>query len=171
MVHRGQKFLQNIGKPDFQTGCIDAGVAADVFVLQEVFVNEQLHPVPMVVHQPKNTDGARVDVQQLRHMFFVRKGQPGAAQLGGERFRAEFFCVGHQKQVKNRLLPVAEKQIFAHPGAECFVHILAGFHSHGGDVIYAGIGNFYFIQKSVGSKFPFLPGAGERIVFHKQTTL
>ena len=81
MIHRRQDPVHQIIGTKPQAGGVDAGVAAEVFTLQHILINKQLHLLFPVVHQPQNADGAGGDVQQPLHMLRAGKGKAGGADL------------------------------------------------------------------------------------------
>lgn len=66
-----------------QAGSIDAGVAAHIFAVQHIFVDQKLHMVFGIVHQAQHTDRAGSDIKELFHIFRLGKGQARGVDLGG----------------------------------------------------------------------------------------
>ena len=113
MIHRRQDPVHQIVGTKPQAGGVDAGVAAEVFTLQHILVDEQLHLIFRIVHQPQHTDGAGGNVQQSLHMFRTGEGQAGGADLLAQYAGFELLVTGDHQQIKFRLLPVAQQQILA----------------------------------------------------------
>ena len=55
MVDCGEDFIQKIPGFDPQGGSVDTGMAAEFFRTEQFLVDEQLHPVVVIVHQTQNT--------------------------------------------------------------------------------------------------------------------
>ena len=70
--------------PKPETGGVDAGVAADIFAVQYICVDQKLNPVVLVVHKAKDAEGSRSDVQKGFHIFRTGKRESGRADLLGK---------------------------------------------------------------------------------------
>ena len=109
MSHGGNDFLHQILGAQSQAGGIDAGMAAKVFTLQHIFINQKLHPLFVVIHKSQNTDRAGGDIQKLLHVRCVRKGKAGRADLLGKNAGFEGFAAGDHQQIKVRTLAIAQQ--------------------------------------------------------------
>ena len=86
MSHSGNDLFHQVLCPDLQAGCVDAGVTSEPFILQHILVDQKLHFILVVVHQPHDTHRSRRDVQISLHILRLGKGQAGGADLGGQIF-------------------------------------------------------------------------------------
>jgi len=146
MPHGGDDLIYQVFRAQPQAGGVDTGVAADVFALENILIDQKLHMVFLVVHQAQNAQGAGSDVQKLLHIFRGRKGQPGGADLLGKILGLEGLVSGHQKQVERGALPVAEHQVLADGGLQCLIDSGAGLHGHGCLMVDALIGDSQSVQ-------------------------
>ena len=92
-------------------------------------------------------------LQIVPHVAAVGKGQPGAAQLGGEKFGLEGLVPGHQQQVEIGLLPVAQKQVLADVSAQHLFHLMAELDGVGAVVVHPDVWNIQLLQPVVDGKF------------------
>ena len=86
MAHGRNQLCQHILSSQPQTGCVDTGVTANKFSPQHIFVNKQLDPVVLIVHQTENAQRAGRNVQKLLHIFAGGEREPGGADLLREFF-------------------------------------------------------------------------------------
>ena len=135
MPQGGDEYLQHVPGGQPQGGGVDTGVAAEVLRLQQVPVDEQVYLLFPVIHQPQKGQGAGGDVQEGFHGLTGGKGQPGGANLLGQLGGFEGLVPGNQEKIKFRLLPVAKEQILAQGRTEGLVHLPAGLHGHGLDMV------------------------------------
>ena len=75
-----------------------------------------------VKEQLQGGDGAGDGIQIVPHMVRAGEGQPGTAQQGGQVLGFEGLVPRHHQQIEVGLLPVAQKQVFAHMDPQCLVH-------------------------------------------------
>lgn len=54
MIDVWQKFFQDIGSPDFDTGGIDTGVAAQIFLGRQFTINKQADMVVGIIHESQD---------------------------------------------------------------------------------------------------------------------
>ena len=113
MVDSVEVGAEDVGHFHAHGGRVDAGMAAEVFGVQNVFVHDEADVVLCVVHEAHDADRARFDVEVLLHELGVREGQAGDAQLAGDLLRLELFVVLDHQQVELRLLAVAQEQVLA----------------------------------------------------------
>ena len=67
MVDGGQNGFHQVFCAQAQAGSIDAGVAAHIFTVQHIFIDQKLHMVFGIVHQAQHTDRAgRRQARQYR---------------------------------------------------------------------------------------------------------
>lgn len=83
MVDGGQNGFHQVFCAQAQAGSIDAGVAAHIFAVQHIFIDQKLHMVFGIVHQAQHTDRAGSDIKELFHIFRLGKGQARGVDLGG----------------------------------------------------------------------------------------
>ena len=62
----GRKHLfDQIRRPHAEAGGIDAGVAPEIFTVQHLFIDQQLHLMLRIVHQSQHTDRAGGDIRNF----------------------------------------------------------------------------------------------------------
>ena len=81
MVCIWQKFVQNIIGRQCQTGGVDAWVAADELILEQVSVDQKLDTAFRVVHRSEHAYRALSDIEILLHMLGASEAQTGRAYL------------------------------------------------------------------------------------------
>lgn len=73
MFHGGKHLFDQIRRPHAEAGGIDAGVASEIFAVQHLFIDQQLHLMFLIVHQTEYTDRAGGDIQEFLHVFRLGK--------------------------------------------------------------------------------------------------
>lgn len=144
-LHEAQQVLP--AEPEGGGG--DAWVAADKFILHQLPVYDQRDMAVCVKEQLQSGYRAGNGLQIVPHVAAVGKGQPGAAQLGGEKFGLEGLVAGHHQQVEIGLLPVAQKQVLADVSAQHLFHLMAELDGVGVVVVHPDIGDFQLLQPVV----------------------
>lgn len=139
MVNGRENFIQQVLGAQLQAGGVNAGMAADEFVVQHCFVDQQADTVFLVVHQTQDTDGAGGDIQVFFHELRFSEGQAGASDLLGKNGCLELFCAGEEQEIKGGFLGVPEKQVLTDVDAQPAVHILACFDGGHGIMIQATV--------------------------------
>ena len=149
MAQGGDQLFRQVRRADAKRRGVDAGVDTDVFAAQHICVDQQLHPIVVVVHQAKDAQTSGGDVQKLLHVAAVGKGQAAGADLLAEHAGLEGLVAGHQQNIKIRLLAVAEHQILAHGGTQHIVHGDTGFHGHGGLMVHPLVVDAQAVQQRI----------------------
>ena len=132
-------------------------MAAEARVFQNGLVNDQLHLVFPVVHQPQHAHGTGCDVQKPPHILRRGKRQPRHAELFGKVLRLEDLFARHHQKIEARLLPVAEKQILADFLSQHLLHRFAGFNCVREVVVDSVIRNAERIKQRIARDFLFQP--------------
>lgn len=109
MPDGGEHYIQQVLHGKTKGRGVDAGMASDIVVLKQRFINQQRHPSIVVVHQSHYADGTRRDIQKFRQVALICKGQFRQSLLSGQSLGVELFMAGEQKQVKGAFLPVTKK--------------------------------------------------------------
>lgn len=74
MAHGRKEFIQQIPGTEFDTGCIDIGMAGEIFLfLHCIPVNKQLDMILCIIHKGRDTDETGRDIQMHFHIFLFRK--------------------------------------------------------------------------------------------------
>ena len=73
MSHGRKHLFDQIRRPHAEAGGIDAGVAPEIFTVQHLFIDQQLHLMLRIVHQSQHTDRAGGDIQKFLHIFRLGK--------------------------------------------------------------------------------------------------
>ena len=73
MMDRGKDFLHQVLRCNCERRGVDARMSAEARVFQNGLVNDQLHLVFPVVHQPQHAHRAGRDVQKPQHI--LRRGK------------------------------------------------------------------------------------------------
>ena len=81
MPHGGDELVQHVAHCDAQSGGVYTGVAAEIFVGEQVVIYKQVYAALSVVHQPQYADGAGRDIQKCLHVLRGRERQPRRAYL------------------------------------------------------------------------------------------
>ena len=81
MPHGGDELVQHVTHCDAQSGGVYTGVAAEIFVGEQVVIYKQVYAALSVVHQPQYADGAGRDIQKCLHVLRGRERQPRRAYL------------------------------------------------------------------------------------------
>ena len=108
---------------------------------ENVLVDEKLHMIFRVVHQPHDGDGSGGQIQIFFHEFRPGKGEAGGVDLLGQHSRLKFLLTGHHQQVKFCLLGVAEKQVLANLNAQELIDVVAAIDGAHGVVVQTLIGD------------------------------
>ena len=149
MVDGGEKFFKDIRRSDGEGGRVDAGVAADGFRGGDGAVDDELDGVVRVVHEAEDADGAGGDIEIFLHIRRVGEGQARHAELLRQVPGLEDLLPFQHEQVKLRLLPVAEEEVFADLLAEHLLDGLAGLDGVGVVMIDAEIGDAEAAQQVI----------------------
>jgi hypothetical protein len=129
-------------------------MAAQVFVLKNILIDQKLNGMFFVIHKTHDTDSSRLYVKIFEHVLRISKRKPGRAYLSRQFLCLEFLVSGHHEQIELCLLTVAEKKILADHDTEYGIDLITGFHVIGALVISALIGNLQAVQIIIGSYFP-----------------
>lgn len=65
MFHGGKHLFDQIHRPHPEAGGIDAGVASEIFAVQHLFIDQQLHLMFLIVHQSQHADRTGGDIQKF----------------------------------------------------------------------------------------------------------
>ena len=160
VLHCRDNFFHHVFHVNFQAGGVDAGMAADIRLFQEILVNKQLNVMLLVIHQTEDAYRARGDVQVFFHISLISKGKSGYAKLRGNFLGFEFFVSGKKEKVEVGLLAIAEEQVLADDSVQDFVYIFAGFDGHESFVVDSLIRYIQGIQKIIYAYFFFKPSGG-----------
>ena len=68
-----KELLDNVLRAQLQAARAHTGVAAQVLVPQDVLIDQECDIVSLVIHEPHDTDGSRLDVQIFQHIVFPGK--------------------------------------------------------------------------------------------------
>ena len=124
MFHSRNNFFHHIFHVNFQAGGVDAGMAADIRLFQEILVNKQLNVMLLVIHQTEDAYRARGDVQVIfaiiKSHFTKGNSRSGYAKLRGNFLGFEFFVSGKKEKVEVGLLAIAEEQVLADDSVQDF---------------------------------------------------
>ena len=71
MSHSRNDLFKHIMGADPKAGGVDAGMAADIRLFQEILVNKQLNVMLLVIHQTEDAYRARGDVQVFFHISLI----------------------------------------------------------------------------------------------------
>ena len=82
-------------------------------------INDQGNPVRGIPPEPKGTERTAFEVQELRQNVLRCKGKAGCLQLFADVGSAEGLVGRCEIQIKIRLLPIAQKYIFAEHDIAC----------------------------------------------------
>lgn len=77
---RRQEFFQQIARPDAKRGRVDARMAADRRLPQQVGIHQQLHVAAVIIHEPQHADRADAKPEQFFQRLRRRKGKPRTAE-------------------------------------------------------------------------------------------
>ena len=128
VVDRWKKLLQNVLGVEFQARSVDARMTPDEgVVIDHILINEKTHPVVMVIHEAKYTDGARRDIQKFFHEIRCCKGKAGTSDLFGKLCCFKLLVPRHHEQIKLGLLGIAQEQIFADLDIQPDIHVILHF--------------------------------------------
>lgn len=65
--------FDQIRRPHPEAGGIDAGVASEIFAVQHLLIDQQLHLMFLIVHQSQHADRTGGDIQEFLHVFRLGK--------------------------------------------------------------------------------------------------
>ena len=139
MFHGGKHLFDQIRRPHAEAGGIDAGMASEIFAVQHLFIDQQLHLMFLIVHQTEYTDRAGGDIQEFLHVFRLGKRKPRRADLCRQILGMEHLGIRDHQQVKCGLLTIAQEQILTDHGFQDLIHFLTVFHGHGRSMIHTVI--------------------------------
>ena len=149
MSHGRKNLFHQIFGTEAQARSIDAGMAADQFSFQYIFIDQKLYPVFFVIHQSQHTHGARCDIQKFFHILVFGERESCRANLGRKLFCLKFLIPWHHQEIKPGLLPVAQEEIFTDRSIKNLVDRLTVLHRHGCFVVDPLIINLQLIQKII----------------------
>ena len=136
----GRKHLfDQICRPHAKAGGIDTGVAPEIFAVQHLLIDQQLHLMFLIVHQTEHTDRSGSDIQEFLHVFRLGKRKPRRADLRRQILGMEHLGIRDHQQIKGRLLAVAQEQILSDHGLQDLIHFLTILHGHRRSVIHTVI--------------------------------
>ena len=84
MFHGGKHLFDQIRRPHAEAGGIDAGMASEIFTVQHLLIDQQLHLMFLIVHQSQHADRTGGDIQEFLHVFRLGKRKPRRAGIHGE---------------------------------------------------------------------------------------
>ena len=149
-----KELFDHVLRAQLQAARAHTGVAANILVLEDVFIDQERDMVLFVVRESHDADGARLDIQIFQHIVFSGKRESGGINLRGELLGLEFLVSGHHEQVESGLLAITEKEVLADQYTEYGVDLVAGLHVIGAFMISAQIRNLQVVQIVIGSYFP-----------------
>ena len=76
-----KELFDHVLRAQLQAARAHAGVAAEVFALEYILIDQERDIVPFVVHKAHNTDGSRFNVQIFQHIVFPGKRETGGIDL------------------------------------------------------------------------------------------
>ena len=144
-----EKTLYHIGRAQSDAAGVDTGMTAEILLLVYVPIDEQLYPAFPIIGQSHHRNGARCQIQIVPHMIFIRERKAGAHDLGRQLFGLKGLVSRHQKKIKSAAVAVAQKEIFAHLGAEYRVDLGAGLHRKSALVVDPIVGDAEGIQEGI----------------------
>lgn len=111
MFHGGKHLFDQIRRPHPEAGGIDAGMASEIFTVQHLLIDQQLHLMFLIVHQSQHADRTGGDIQEFLHVFRLGKRKPRRADLRRQILGVEHLGIRDHQQIKCGLLTVAQEQI------------------------------------------------------------